>query len=435
MVDVRVMSYIINLFNHYGYLVLLVSLTLELIAFPLPGEALMLYCGYVVYTNKMNWMASILLASTGTIAGITISYFIGNMLGLEFFERYGHYVHLDKKRIDKVSIWFQNYGSKLLIMAYFIPGVRHVTGYFSGITKVSYKKFAVSAYSGAILWTFTFITLGKVLGPNWDKYHSLITRYFVIAGLIIGTVVLIIYAYKNHKQDIQVWIITNFRSGIKEFNSLGKVKIFLTAMAAVFLFFSVLIIGIIQDYRAKEFGVFDEIVKYLTTRIFDEDWTVFMQTVNSMSNNYVLLIVTILTVILIVIKGKNKLQEIRVLSLSFLGAEGLVIALKGIFHRLGPSGMLYTFPSGEVLLSVVVYGFLSYIIVRYFKITWFSPVLIGAYLILCIFIGLSYIYFNMQYPSDIAAGFEFGFEWLSLSIILLETFSILPNIGGKNTAT
>ena len=61
--EVRVLNFIIGLFNHYGYMVLFVSLLLELIAFPLPGEPLMTYCGYVIYMNKMSWPISIIVAT------------------------------------------------------------------------------------------------------------------------------------------------------------------------------------------------------------------------------------------------------------------------------------------------------------------------------------------------------------------------------------
>lgn len=196
-VEVNILHYIIELFNHYGYIVLLIALMLELIAFPLPGEALMTYCGYTVSMNKMSWPISIIVAATGAIIGITIAYFIGKALEVKFFEKHGHYVHLDKKTLDKVSIWFQAYGSKLLIIAYFIPGVRHVTGYFSGMTKISYRKFAINAYTGALIWSFTFITLGKVFGVNWEKYHSLVKKHLMIVSFIISVIIIIIYAYRT----------------------------------------------------------------------------------------------------------------------------------------------------------------------------------------------------------------------------------------------
>ena len=54
--EVNILKVVIELFNNYGYIVLLIALILELIAFPLPGEALMTYWGYVIYEgNEPNY--------------------------------------------------------------------------------------------------------------------------------------------------------------------------------------------------------------------------------------------------------------------------------------------------------------------------------------------------------------------------------------------
>lgn len=200
--EVNILKFVIELLNNYGYIVLLIALMVEMIAFPLPGEALMTYCGYVIYEGKMNLAISILIATIGVCIGITLSYFIGKTLGVTFFEKYGHYIHMDKNRLDKISIWFEKYGSKMLIIAYFIPGIRHVTGCFSGITEMPYKKFAVNAYLGAFIWTTTFISLGKVLGVNWGRYHSLLKKDLLIGSLIVAVIIILIYLYKNYKQKI-----------------------------------------------------------------------------------------------------------------------------------------------------------------------------------------------------------------------------------------
>lgn len=64
---------------------------------------------------------------------------------------------------------FTKVGPFLLIVGYFIPGVRHLTAYIAAINNYPYKKFAFFAYTGAFIWTFTFITLGKVLGRSGDS--------------------------------------------------------------------------------------------------------------------------------------------------------------------------------------------------------------------------------------------------------------------------
>ncbi|MDA8224160.1 MAG: DedA family protein, partial [Desulfitobacterium hafniense] len=166
------MNFITDLFNHYGYIVLFVALMLELIAFPTPGETLMTYCGFLVFQGRLNWGISVIVAALGVIVGITISYFISLTLGTPFFQKYGSYIHLGPDKLEKTSQWFERYGNGLLVIAYFIPGVRHITGYFSGIAKIPFKKFALNAYIGAFIWAGTFISLGKILGSNWEKFHG-----------------------------------------------------------------------------------------------------------------------------------------------------------------------------------------------------------------------------------------------------------------------
>lgn len=191
------------LLDDYGYIVLFLCLFLELIALPLPGETLMSYCGYLVYKGKLNWGVSIIVSSIATIIGITISYFIGKTLGINFFYKYGNYIHMGPKKLKKVSNWFESYGNKLLIISYFIPGIRHVTGYFSGIVNISFKKFAINAYLGAFLWTFIFITLGKTLGNQWNKMHGYVNEYLIIIGIIIAVFIIILFVFKCYKLKIK----------------------------------------------------------------------------------------------------------------------------------------------------------------------------------------------------------------------------------------
>ncbi|MHC5547611.1 phosphatase PAP2 family protein [Bacillus subtilis] len=43
-------------------------------------------------------------------------------------------------------------------------------------------------------------------------------------------------------------------------------------------------------------------------------------------------------------------------------------------------------------------------------------------IIVLFLIGLSRVYFNEQYPSDVAAGYAFGGVWLSLNVLVMELF-------------
>jgi membrane protein DedA with SNARE-associated domain len=224
---------IIELINNYGYIILFFALTFELILLPLPGELMMTYCGFLVYKGNMNLITSILVATAGVTIGITTSYTIGSKLGEHFFSKYGSYFHLGTNRLEKVSSWFDTYGTKLIFLAYYIPGVRHLTGYFSGITKLSYKKFALNAYLGAFVWTSTFILLGNFFGLNWYKFHNYSKEFTIIMILFAALILSILYIYKKPQNSI----LKSPYKTMQLFSSRGKIKLALFSIAAMLLGF------------------------------------------------------------------------------------------------------------------------------------------------------------------------------------------------------
>ncbi|NKF08696.1 bifunctional DedA family/phosphatase PAP2 family protein [Clostridium gasigenes] len=425
------MNYIIELVNNYGYIILFCSLVLELIALPLPGELLMTYCGFLVYESKMNLTISILVATSGVILGVTISYFVGTKLGSEFFKKYGSYIHLGPDKFEKTSAWFESYGNKLLILAYFIPGVRHITGYFSGITKISYKKFAFPAYIGAFIWTATFISLGNFLGPNWVEFHSYIKKYIIIGSLIIAFIFIIFYAYKRHKTQMIELIHKTLYRTIIAFHSLGKIRIAIAMITVAFFGFFALIIGVTQDYLAHEFEQFDTIVSSLVKAIFTKEWSYWMGLFRMLTSIKILIPLTLIMCIWIIIKNIDPFLEIRFLLIVICGGEIIQFILRNIYRRLGPpllGSVQYTFPSNQSLISIVAFGFFAFILLRHTKRTWIGTPIIFATLLICILSGLNPLFFQTEYPSDVYAGYIFGGVWLTINIILLEIYRIMPKI-------
>lgn len=420
-------QYIQSLMGDYGYYVLGLMLLLELLALPLPGEVIMMYTGLLVFQGHLNWFLSILIAGTGTSLGITISYWIGYKLGTPFFERHGDKIHFGPEQLKKTAKWFDQYGNKLLTIAFFIPGVRHFTGYFSGITRMSFRTFMWYAYSGAFLWTGTFISLGKVLGPKWELYHKTITKYMLIGGIIAVLIFIIVYVIRKYRNQIWGTIVFSLRKGLEIFHTLGRVKVLVVLSLGAFFLCFVLILGLIQDFLANEFSDFDAVTTFIIQASFNENWTTWMHGFGYLASLPVLLTLCACSVIWVILKGENRRLEIFFLLAIIVGGELWEEGLRRLFHRIGPVANMNTFPSEQTLITVIFLGFVTYLFVRHtgnglVQTTAFSLVVIVALLI-----GLSRVYFGIQYPSDVIAGYVFGGLWLSLHIILLEIFRFLNN--------
>ncbi len=189
------MHYFINLIEHFGYFGIILALVGGIVGLPIPDEVLLTYVGYIIFQGKMAFIPSLLCAFAGACGGISISYFLGKKLGLPFLKKHGPKLHITGERLNKTRNLFTKLGPFLLFIGYFIPGVRHVTAYLSGINGFNVKKFALFAYTGAFTWCLTFISLGRGLGENWILVETYIVKYriYFLFLLIIG--IILVYAY------------------------------------------------------------------------------------------------------------------------------------------------------------------------------------------------------------------------------------------------
>ena len=195
----EMLKWIQELFASYGYSVLFLGLLLEFVALPFPGETTMAFAGFLSYTGRLDFPTLIVVAFAGTTVGMTITYFIGLKAGLPFIQRYGKWFLFSPAKLEKTQRWFERYGSVLISMGYFVPGVRHFTGYFAGIIALPFRKFALYAYSGALFWVLLFLGIGKIFGPQWMGIFHLFETYapWIILGVAAIAALILIYRYRR----------------------------------------------------------------------------------------------------------------------------------------------------------------------------------------------------------------------------------------------
>ncbi|BBI34172.1 DedA family protein [Cohnella abietis] len=192
------MEWINHIFEQYGYLVLFLGLFTESLALPFPGELAMAFSGHWAAIGHFNLIIVIACAFLGATVGTTITYYLGKKLGMPFFTKYGKYILLNAKRLEKLMMWFEKYGSKLLLISYFIPGFRHFTGYFAGMSGIRLRSFLFFNHLGALLWVLTYVMIGRVFSDQFEKLINMISKYSMRFVLCIVVVVLLVYLIKKY---------------------------------------------------------------------------------------------------------------------------------------------------------------------------------------------------------------------------------------------
>jgi membrane-associated phospholipid phosphatase len=138
------------------------------------------------------------------------------------------------------------------------------------------------------------------------------------------------------------------------------------------------------------------------------------------------LIVTVISVLVaVVLSRRRRLAGAITIAIASAGAWGLNFLLKDVFSRDRPElwqrivDVQYnSFPSGHAMVSLVVYGFLAYLLAIRFP-RWQNLIYILA-IVVVFGIGLSRLYLGVHWPTDVVAGYAAGLVWLITCILSLE---------------
>ena len=165
-------------------------LVLGIVGLPIPDEGVLAFAGYLVYKGKLVFLPCLASAFVGSVCGITLSYVLGHTLGIYLLEKYGAFVGITRKKLDVVHHWFEHAGKWTLVFGYFVPGVRHLTAFVAGSSKLEFYVFAPFAYAGGFVWSLTFILLGYFFGREFSRtfaeiHHSLVNIVGILAVIAL----------------------------------------------------------------------------------------------------------------------------------------------------------------------------------------------------------------------------------------------------------
>ena len=177
---------------HYGSFALFILLTVGILALPVPEETLMIIAGILMNHGKLQIPQTILAACMGSLCGITASYTLGRTAGHFLINRYGKWIGIGQEQIDKAHAWFERFGKWTLFIGYFIPGIRHFTGFSAGMTELHFRDFALFAYSGALIWVAIFLSIGYFFGHYW---FSIFENFEIRIDDILTVVILVAIVY------------------------------------------------------------------------------------------------------------------------------------------------------------------------------------------------------------------------------------------------
>jgi membrane protein DedA with SNARE-associated domain len=189
-----------------GYLGVFLLMIAESMILPVPSEAVMPFAGFSVAEHTLSWAGVIVFATLGSIVGSLLGYAIGRFGGKPFLVRFGKYLLLDREDLEKTTRFFQRRGSVTILVARFIPIVRHLISIPAGMGSMPLLPFCLFTILGAGAWNSFLTWCGFALRNNWAtvlRYSRVIDIVVVVvlAGLVVLYVVRHLLRHKKRPSE------------------------------------------------------------------------------------------------------------------------------------------------------------------------------------------------------------------------------------------
>ncbi|MEC0369104.1 DedA family protein [Paenibacillus chibensis] len=183
------MTEIMVYLTQYGYVALFILLALGILGIPVPDETLIATFGGMIAQGHFHFAGALTVTFFGSMTGMMISYTLGRKVGKPLLDRYGKWIRITPSRLQSTEAWFKRYGPVSIILGYFVPGLRHLSSYMAGISKVPLSRYLLYAAAGALLFCTTFLLIGHAVGYHWNEIAVMMERSTLRIGVLVIAII------------------------------------------------------------------------------------------------------------------------------------------------------------------------------------------------------------------------------------------------------
>ncbi|MDX2231250.1 MAG: DedA family protein [Leptolyngbyaceae cyanobacterium bins.349] len=185
-------QWIVNTMTSMGYWGIGLLMFLENLFPPIPSELIMPLAGFTVAKGDMEFVPAVIAGVVGTVLGALPWYYAGKLIGeprlRHLADRYGKWLTLSGRDIDKANDWFSRHGVGAVFLCRLVPGVRTLISLPAGLNEMPLLPFLVFSTLGTTLWVGLLTFLGLKLGENYslvDEWLAPVSKVIAV-GIVVA---------------------------------------------------------------------------------------------------------------------------------------------------------------------------------------------------------------------------------------------------------
>jgi membrane protein DedA with SNARE-associated domain len=166
-----------------------------------PGETVMLLGGAVAGQGAIDVYLLIAIAWFAAWAGDTTSFFVGRRLGRDFVLRNGPRFGVGRERFEKVEDYFSRHGGKTIFVGRFIGLVRALAPFIAGSSGMRYRAFVPYSILGTGLWSTAHILIGYFFSRSVESAAEYAGRGAFVLATTIVVVASVVFAVRHFRVE------------------------------------------------------------------------------------------------------------------------------------------------------------------------------------------------------------------------------------------
>lgn len=404
-----------------------------------PGETVMLLGGAVAGQGAINLYVTIALAWAAACAGDVVSFHLGRRLGRDFLLRHGPRFGFSHARLHQVEDFFSRHGGKTILLGRFVGFVRAFAPFIAGSSGMRFRQFFPYSVLGCGIWVSATVVVGYVFSKSIDTAINYAGKGAVLLGALIVVVVGVVWAFRffrvaENRRAAVAWMddhratrpITAFgrrhEAGLRLIGdrltpggAFGLEFTSLMAVLAVAVYVLVAYTVAITDNPGPTPG--DQTAIEIAEAIRCGFLTTFSKIVTDLGSGFFVWPLTVVCAALLA--RARRWTEVCVLLAGMVLIQVGFQEIKAAVDRPRPPHRLVSttgssFPSGHAAHSVIYVWLATTIVVRLRPGMARATLVVVAGLVLTALVGLSRVYLNVHFLSDVSSGWALGAACLSI---------------------
>jgi membrane protein DedA with SNARE-associated domain len=188
--------------ENWGYLAVFALSFISSMGLPVGAELAVIFGGVLASgqiphePHHLNVVLVIVLATVAELLGSLAGYFIGYYGGRPLVDRFGRYVLLTHKDLDRAEAWFNRHGEPLVLFGRFIPLLRSFVSFAAGLGEMATGKFIAFSLIGCAIWCTALASLGDALGSSYTHVEKDFSDIGYVLAVLVVIAVAILFVHR-----------------------------------------------------------------------------------------------------------------------------------------------------------------------------------------------------------------------------------------------